>query len=1021
MTATGNARAAPRRHFGAAAAGVISVIAVLLGMPAAALDQQCSIAQFNHSAWTVKEGAPGQVTALAQSADGYLWLGTQTGLFRFDGVTIERYMPERGEDFPATSVSALYAPASGGLWVGFRYGAASFMDADGVTHYGEEQGLPTGSVYDFATDGDGNIWAATFQGPVQLRQHHWYAPEAAAGYPGGPARSLFRDRDDQLWVATEDTLALMPRAAQQFRVVARGLGRIGQIAQAPDGSMWIAETDGVARPVPLLGGPVLAPGVAHASGGLLFDRHGSLWVTTLGEGLQRIAQPLQPSGGAPAVQQFRERQGLSGDYLGAIIEDREGNIWTGSSRGLDRFRQGNLIPAELPHGAVDFMLVPGEAGAIWVGTRNRPLLRLPDPAPGAGADLPTGITAALRQPDGMIWLAGPQGIWRLRGERVELATRLPDAIDHSGVQALMVDGVGALWVSLNRPGIFRWHAASWEHIVDHPAMAEGSSPLSLLADSRGRLWMGFARGELTRVDGDDWRLYTAADGLAVGNITALLESADRLWIGGERGLAQWTDEGSFQMLQAAEPGALVGISGLVASGGELWLNAASGVIRIDAEELRRVRADPGHRIAITRFDFLDGLPGTPAQFRPIPTAVAGSDGRLWFATTGGVVAVDPARIEHNPLAPPVTLRALWVNGERVPAGADLKLPALTRSLQFNYAALSLAIPQRVRYRYRLEGFDGDWQEAGTRREAYYTNLGPGDYRFRVIASNNDGVWNEQGTSVQLSIAPAFFQTTWFAALGVLGGLGVAWLLYLLRLRRLGLHIRTRLHERHLERERIARELHDTLLQSIQGLILRFQAVAESIPAQAPARLAIESALDRADEVLAEGRDRVIDLRASSAYEGELPETFAKVAEELALEHPATFRLVSTGVEQPIDPIVRDEIFRIGREALVNAYRHANASSVDVEIAHGREELRLRFIDDGRGIDASVVKAGGRPGHWGLSGMRERAARIEAQLNLWSRPGAGTEIELRLSADAAYRPCLKKSRWKWMRRLLGDRN
>lgn len=1013
------ARAWPR-----AWSGLLALLAgLLLPLQLSALDPQRSLTQLYHSAWTIKEGAPGQITALAQTADGYLWLGTQTGLFRFDGVSFERYAPAHGGAFPGSSVAALYAPSSGGLWVGFRYGVASFVEGNVATHFGEAQGLPTGSVYGFASGEDGTLWAATYQGLARLEGARWALLNSTWDYAGRQARSVFADRDGQLWAASEDALLVLPRGGRRFRTVATGLGRISRIAQDAAGVIWIGESNGSVRAIAAEGKALAgSAALAHAAGGLLFDRDGSLWITSLGEGVYRIADPAAwRQSPVSAVQEFRQRQGLSADYVGPVIEDREGNVWIGSSHGLDRFRHSHLLPAEFPDGSFDFALVAGEAGAIYAGTRNRPLMRMHGQQLSFNA-LQASITAAWRDRDQSIWLAGSEGIWRLRGDRAEHLTALPAAITYSGVQALVRDQAGALWVSLNTPGIYRWQDGNWTHLHDHPALSEGSSPLCLLSDTRGRVWMGFARNELTRMQGNDLRLYTAADGLQIGNITALLQQDDTLWVGGERGLAYYVEGADrFRMVAASADDTFTGISGMVTSGGDLWLNAATGVIRVDAGQIERLRVDEKARADFTRFDFLDGLPGTPAQFRPLPTAIAGSDGRLWFASTSGVVSIDPRQIEHNPLPPPVAIRALRVNGAALPLAASLQLPALTQNLEIDYTALSLSIPERVRYRYQLQGFDPDWQEVGTRRTAYYSHLAPGSYRFTVIASNNDGVWNEVGATVGLEIAPAFFQTRWFAALCVLAVFGVLWLLYLLRLRRLGLHIRTRLHERHLERERIARELHDTLLQSIQGLILRFQAVAETIPAANPARQAIESALDRADQVLAEGRDRVIDLRASSAYEGELPETFAKVAEELAQEHPANFSLVVHGVPQPIDPIVRDEIFRVGREALVNAYRHANAATVEVEITHSRDELRLRFIDDGRGIEPGVLKAGGRPGHWGLSGMRERAARIEATLNLWSRPGAGTEVELRMDASAAYRPCLKKSRWRWMRRMLGDRS
>ena len=440
----------------------------------------------------------------------------------------------------------------------------------------------------------------------------------------------------------------------------------------------------------------------------------------------------------------------------------------------------------------------------------------------------------------------------------------------------------------------------------------------------------------------------------------------------------------------------------------------AGVIHIPAGQLALAQEDASYQVKHDLFDFLDGLPGTPAQFRPIPSAVLGSDGRIWLATTSGVVSVEPNRIQRNPLPAPVSIRQLKANGNSYASWETPTLQPHTESVQIDYTGLSLSIPERVRFRYRLEGVDNDWQEAGGRREAFYTRLGPGKYRFQVIAANNDGIWNEEGDSLEFSIAPAFYQTSWVVILCVAAFLLLLYLLYMLRLKQLASHIRSRLHERHLERERIARELHDTLLQGIQGLILRFQAVTESIPVQEPARAAMERALDRADQVLVEGRDRVLELRAASTYSGDLEQVFTQLGEDLRQDQAVAFRVSSQGAPQSLDPIVRDEIFRIGREALFNACRHANASLIEVEILQNRDELRLRFLDDGRGVDAKVMEAGGKPGHWGFSGMRERAERIGGRLSIWSRSGSGTEVELRLPAASAYRPCLKQSRWKWWR-------
>lgn len=1006
---------------------LLCMLALLASPSARASSDAPHISQLHHTAWTVKEGAPGQITALAQTTDGFLWLATQHGLFRFDGISFEQYKPPGAATFPASSVAALYAPASGGLWVGFRYGVASFLHDGRLTNYGEAEGLPTGTVYGFAQDADGVVWAATYQGLARLDAGRWHAVGAASGYPGKQARAVFVDRDGTLWVASEDSLACLPRGGDRFTTLAATVGRISGIAQATDGSIWIAEADGGVRPVQGADGEVSTrAGIALPSAGLLFDRNGGLWATTLGDGVRRVRDPLllgQPAvAGTPgAIEVFGKRDGLSADYLLPVLEDREGNIWVGTSRGLDRFRQANLVPAEFPDGAYDFTLVAGDAGdagAIWAGTRNRGLMRLQDQRITTIA-LASQVTAAYRAPGGTIWLGGPTGLWTMQANTPVPVTQLPAGTQYSGVQAITETADGALLVSLNTPGVQRWKDGAWTRLPDDPAMPDGSSPLSLLTDARGRTWMGFARNEITLIEDGRSRRIGARDGLEVGNVTALLQGARHVWIGGERGLA-YSDGRTVHTLRAPAGDPFRGISGaLLAANGDLWLNGTRGVVQVAAEELTRVLADPTHRVRYALFDFLDGLPGTPAQFRPIPTAVQGSDGRLWFATTSGVVSVDPTRIVRNPLPPPVVIRSLRAGDKVHDIGATrLQLPAQADDLQIDYTALSLSIPERVRFRYRLEGFDDAWQDVGTRRVAFYNHPGPGHYRFRVIAANNDGVWNDTGASIAFSIAPRFFQTWWFRALCVLAGLHLLWLLWLLRVRALGRQIRTRLHERHMERERIARELHDTLLQSIQGLILRFQAVADTIPASEPTRQDMEKALDRADQVLVEGRNRVLDLRASTLYPGSLAEVFAKVAEELSRDHSADFRMASLGIEQAIDPIVRDEICGIGREALLNAYHHADARTIALEIVYSRDELRVRVVDDGRGVDAKVLEDGGRAGHWGFSGMRERAARIGGRLSIVSHPGAGTEVELRIPAAAAYRPQRAGLRWPWLKRRLG---
>jgi len=327
------------------------------------------------------------------------------------------------------------------------------------------------------------------------------------------------------------------------------------------------------------------------------------------------------------------------------------------------------------------------------------------------------------------------------------------------------------------------------------------------------------------------------------------------------------------------------------------------------------------------------------------------------------------------------------------------------------------LPQRVRFRYRLEGYDTDWKDAGTRRSAFYTNLSPDKYTFRVIACNNDGVWNEKGAAITFTLQPAFFQTTWFNALCAVVLILFIWVLYRLRVQIATERVRVRLSVQLAERERIARELHDTLLQGFQGLVLRFQGVVKQIPRQEPIRQQMEEALDRADEALLEGRNRVRDLRSESANDDELPESLASWAEALEHDSKIEARVSVVGTRQLLHPIVYDEAGQIGREALTNAFRHSRASKIEVEIIYYPESLRLRIRDDGDGIDQALLGEG-RSGHWGLSGMRERAQKIGAQINIWSSPEAGTEIDLTIPATAAYQRDLKTSHLTWLKRFVG---
>jgi signal transduction histidine kinase len=357
------------------------------------------------------------------------------------------------------------------------------------------------------------------------------------------------------------------------------------------------------------------------------------------------------------------------------------------------------------------------------------------------------------------------------------------------------------------------------------------------------------------------------------------------------------------------------------------------------------------------------------------------------------------------------ITGLSIDETKAPLADDVALPPHTTDLQIDYTATSLAMPQHVRFRYKLEGVDADWKEAGARRQAFYTNLGPGAYQFTVLAANEDGVWTAEGRSLAFSIAPAWYQTQWFRLLCVLAAIVLLALAYRLRINQVMVAMRARLEERLMERERIARDLHDTLLQGLQGLTLHFQAVAARIPKNEPTHDMMEEALTLADEVMVESRNRVKDLRASTQMQGDLPAALAAIGQPLAQEQATKFSVAIEGAPRKLHPIVREEAFSIGREALLNAFRHAGARKIEVEVSFKPGDLRVRVRDDGCGIEPDVLESGGRSGHWGLIVMRERASKIKGHVEIWSRKGDGTEIELRVPASMAYSGDARTGGWR----------
>jgi len=692
----------------------------------------------------------------------------------------------------------------------------------------------------------------------------------------------------------------------------------------------------------------------------------------------------------------------------ALLQDRERNIWVGTHTGLHRFSHSNIVRDGAPpcfQGAwseAAAAFAAGDAGVLWMACHDGSASHVDEIRDGAVVSRRTTpiFNVAYREPQGTVWFGGPTALGHLESGRI-ITMALPPQVRGRPIQALVRDSSGALWVSASRAGVFRFHAGAWSAYGNLDALPRGYA-LVATADGEG-VWFGYSNNRIARVYGRRVQLFDATLGLEVGNVLAILAKGGEVWVGGELGIARF-DGTRFVSIRSASGVRFTGVSGIVrARNGDFWLNGTNGIAHIARQEIERVVEDPSHRVQSEMFDYLDGVPGTAVQIRPQPSAIETTDGRIWFSTTSGVISIDATNLVRNPLPPPVTIWSLIAGAKQYPnRGAEIRLPIHSTSLQIDYSAGSLTVPERVHFRYKLEGSDREWQEVGTRREAQYTNLGPGHYTFRVAAANNDGVWNNAGASIRFTIPPAFYQTGWFYTLCALACVAILIALYGVRMRQVAAQVRGRLEARLAERERIARELHDTLLQGMQGLILRFQAAADRIAPGEPVRRLMEESLDRADKLLEEGRDRVKDLRPTGSDVADLAQALAAEGEQFARLHSAVFRVSVEGTRRDLHPIVREEGFLIGREALSNAFRHAHAGDIEAEVLYTDTTLHVRIRDNGVGIDAAVLDAGGRTGHFGLVGMRERAKKLGAQLEVWSTPGNGTEVDLRVPADVAYR-------------------
>lgn len=954
------------------------------------------IAGYVHTGWTQADGAPAEVWSIVQDDDGWLWLSSPSGLYRFDGDRFEHITEIAGHKLHKSDIVGL-AWIDGALWLGYQFGGVErFVFRDGTsTYFDHSSGLTEATVYQFARGPDGMVSAGTMSGLYDWHGHDWKRVWPVAGEKTEPAWRLLRNIDGSLLmqVGTSRILRRAAGATSFVKVDSDDENTVGLI-RGRNGGFWAAgghygflEYDPMAK---RLRRGIPTHLTDHADD-LIFLRDGSTWMVT-GQSVRLLVDTKS----FRMVDELTRARGLSDGTVLTNFEDREGNLWLGTNSGVDRIRRSKVHQFALPYDVRDPGIAPGDDNTMWIGSRQGAPLRQYGPDGIVHTTTLTWAENVIRGPDGTIWAANAKRLDRYAHGEEESWT-LPQ---QQQVQTAAQDRDGSLWVSiLGSKELFHFHDGVWE--TGTARLGFAGLPVLLTTDDHNRLWQGYTDNRVAVADDNAVIRYTAKQGLRLGNVQSFAMRDGHVWVGGEQAL-MFLQKGRFSTLFGADGSDFLGVSGIVeTTNGDLWLNGLQGVTHIAAHDLKRALESNVKRVAFERFNYQDGVVGQSPHIRPLPSLLQGPDGRIWYATNSTVGWIDPAHIPRNNVPPPVRLRALFADGIAFPpSSAALNLAQHNKNLRIDYTALSLSMPERMRFRYRLVGVDTEWIDAGPRRSAYYTVLKSGSYHFQVQAANEDGVWNREGAVQDFTIAPTLAETAWFKVLCGLALIGLVWLAFRWRLARLSAQIRLRMNERIDERTRIARELHDTLLQSVQALVLKVHGASRRLSAHESVRDLLDDALTQAETTIIEGRNRVLDLRTQEDGT-DLLSRLAEFGNANAQNSVTRFAMNVENQQRPLTSGIEIDLLAICREAISNAFQHAQASHVIVTVHFEPKALVIVVADDGMGIPKEISASGSRSGHFGLVGMRERAKKVGATLAVARRGGGGTEYVLTLESSLAY--------------------
>ena len=1000
---------------------------IMVSIPACALDPHASLQHYGYQAWQTDEGLPqNTVHAVLQTHDGYMWFATEAGLVRFDGAQFTVFnkesTPQLGSDF----IYSLTEDKAGALWISTSDGLTSLRNGQFRT-FTIKDGLPSNLVWSVHVGRDGTLWALTAAGLGRYQDGQFQALPVAAGLSS--ASTIVESADGSLWLSTVNGLLLADsHNLAKTKTVLRD-EQIQSLVEGADGSIWVGSRSGLkvlsadGTPNPLhfpdaLGGNVTALlrgsdghlwiGSANGLGvydgktttvytvkegfpksritGLFEDRQHAVWATT-DRGIARIV--------AGHVSVFTAKEGLSGNTVLSLFEDREGSLWLGTeSGGVGVLRDRKFTTYTSRDGLTDDLVrsvIQSYSGAIWIGTNGGGVNRYEN---GSFSSLTTtnhlasNVALALDEDvHGNFWIGTPDGLNRIQNGQVSTLTSA-DGLADDFVRSLYSTRSGTLWIGTRR-GLSRYQNGKF---ASYSSMDGLGSDLvgAIVEDADGSLWIG-TLGGLTHLVNGRFVNYTTQQGLPSNIVTALHQSQDgTLWIGTNGGGLSARKNGKFFAFAHTNlPQDIYGI--LEDTGGHLWLSSNKGIYRLSKEQLNQLMSGSGS-VTADAYGTADGMRISECSSGGHPSAWKAQDGTLWFATLRGVSTVDPAHMPINRVPPLVAIEQVSVDEASIPIKENFEIaPGHTR-FAFQYAGLSFVSPQKVRFRYKLDGFDRNWIDAGAHRVAYYTNIPPGRHTFRVMACNNDGVWSETGAAFGFRLRPHFYQTYWFYLLLLASAALLTYEAYRWRVR----NVESRFSAVLAERNRIAREIHDTLAQGFVAVSVQLEVVSRLLTTSSEAaREHLEQARTLTRECLAEARSSIWNLRSQSTSGNDLATGLTQASERITASSGVKARVQVSGTYRPIDPHVEAELLRIGQEAMTNVVRHAHAEHVEITLLFQEKLLRMTIQDDGLGF-ASSPESFGSNGHFGITGMRERAGQINARFSVKSALGKGTEVQVEVS-------------------------